>query len=119
MRPGKYALRHLLVLLLGSLAAAPLAHSQPLPSAFDLSGKSVDPLTASGGQIVVLIFVRTNCPVSNRYAPTIQQLSQAFAGKAKSGSSIPIKTNRRRPSSPTIMTIATICRRFAIRSIFW
>ena len=31
----------------------------------------------------MLVFVRTDCPVSNRYAPTIQRLSAAHAGKAK------------------------------------
>src|SRR5208282_4483866 len=30
----------------------------------------------------VLLFVRTDCPVSNRYAPTIQKLSAELAGKA-------------------------------------
>ncbi len=49
---------------------------------FDLTGKSVDPFHAAGGKVVVLVFVRTDCPVSNRYAPTIQRLSAAHAGKA-------------------------------------
>jgi thiol-disulfide isomerase/thioredoxin len=50
--------------------------------AFDLAGKPVDPLKASGGKVVVLVFVRTDCPVSNRYAPTIQKLSAAHAESA-------------------------------------
>jgi thiol-disulfide isomerase/thioredoxin len=49
---------------------------------FDLVGNPVDPLKSAGGRIVVLVFVRTDCPVSNRYAPTIQRLSAAHAGKA-------------------------------------
>ena len=48
---------------------------------FDLSGKFVDPLRASANKIVVLVFVRTDCPISNRYAPTIQRMSGQFAGK--------------------------------------
>jgi hypothetical protein len=48
----------------------------------DLAGNSVDPLKAADGKIVVLVFVRTDCPVSNRYAPTIQRLSEAHTGKA-------------------------------------
>ena len=40
----------------------------------DLQGKPVDPFLAARGKVVVLIFVRTDCPISNRYAPTIQQL---------------------------------------------
>jgi thiol-disulfide isomerase/thioredoxin len=42
----------------------------------------VDPFERAGGKPVVFIFVRTDCPVSNRYAPTIQALSTKYAGKA-------------------------------------
>jgi hypothetical protein len=49
---------------------------------FDLAGNPVDPLKTTAGKAVVLVFVRTDCPVSNRYAPTIQRLSAANAGKA-------------------------------------
>jgi hypothetical protein len=48
----------------------------------DLAGNAVDPLKAASGKVVVLVFVRTDCPVSNRYAPTIQKLSEAHAWKA-------------------------------------
>jgi hypothetical protein len=51
-------------------------------AALDLSGNPVDPWKASPGKIVVLIFVRTDCPISNRYSPTIQGLSVEHAGKA-------------------------------------
>ncbi|MGC1414524.1 MAG: redoxin family protein [Candidatus Acidiferrum sp.] len=74
-------------LLLISMVAAWLA---PLASttrgaggtAFDLAGKPVDPLKESAGKVVVLVFVRTDCPVSNRYAPTIQKLSAEHEGSA-------------------------------------
>ena len=49
--------------------------------AFDLHGKPVDPLQAGRG-IVVLVFVRGVCPITNRYAPVIQKLSAEYAGKA-------------------------------------
>jgi thiol-disulfide isomerase/thioredoxin len=49
---------------------------------FDLAGNPVDPLKLAGGKVVVLVFVRTDCPVSNRYAPTIQKLSAEHEGKA-------------------------------------
>jgi hypothetical protein len=48
----------------------------------DLSGAPVDPLQSTPGKITVLIFVRTDCPISNRYAPTINRLSAAYADKA-------------------------------------
>jgi AhpC/TSA family len=51
-------------------------------SAVDLSGRPVDPLKAAPGKVVVLIFVRTDCPISNRYAPTILRLSTLHAEKA-------------------------------------
>jgi hypothetical protein len=48
---------------------------------FDLAGNPVDPLKSAGGKVVALVFVRTDCPVSNRYAPTVQKLSAEHAGK--------------------------------------
>jgi thiol-disulfide isomerase/thioredoxin len=44
-------------------------------SALDLNDRAVNPLEVSSGKVVVLIFVRRDCPISNRYAPTIQRLS--------------------------------------------
>jgi AhpC/TSA family len=49
----------------------------------DLSGKSFDPFALRDNQPVVLLFVRTDCPISNRYAPTIQKLTEKFQGKVK------------------------------------
>jgi thiol-disulfide isomerase/thioredoxin len=51
-------------------------------TALDLSGTPVDPFKSSPGKIVILIFVRTDCPVSNRYSPTIQGLSAQYPDKA-------------------------------------
>ena len=51
-------------------------------SALDLDGKSVDPLAASVGKPFVLIFVRSDCPISNRYAPLLQKLHSAYSAKA-------------------------------------
>ena len=48
----------------------------------NLDGKTVDPFKSSEGRVVVLLFVRTDCPISNRYAPTIQKLHESFHGKA-------------------------------------
>jgi hypothetical protein len=50
--------------------------------AFDLNGSPADPFHAPPGKIVVLVFVRTDCPVSNRYAPLIRQLSARYAETA-------------------------------------
>lgn len=51
-------------------------------TAFDLEGHVVDPL-AHSSKVVVLVFLRRDCPVSGRYAPVIQQISKAYAGRAR------------------------------------
>ncbi len=48
---------------------------------YDLQGKPVARLAASGAQAVVLFFIATDCPISNRYAPEIDRLKKKFAGK--------------------------------------
>jgi thiol-disulfide isomerase/thioredoxin len=46
---------------------------------FDLAGSAVDPLKQAPGKVLVLVFVRTDCPISNRYAPLIRELSAKYA----------------------------------------
>ena len=84
-------------LLLVVIAGAWLASFVPISrgtqnSAFDLAGNPVDPFKIASGKVVVLIFVRTDCPVSNRYAPTIQKLSDEHADKASFWLVYPSKT---------------------------
>ena len=43
-----------------------------------LDGKAVDPF-AEAAKVRVFIFVRTDCPVSNRYAPELKRLNDEFA----------------------------------------
>ena len=47
-----------------------------------LDGKPLDPFQSSKGKVVVLVFVRTDCPIANRYAPVLQALSEKYAEKA-------------------------------------
>jgi hypothetical protein len=61
-------------------------------TALDLRGTPVDPLKASPGKIVILVFVRTDCPVSNRYSPAIQRLSAQHLDKAAFWLVYPAKT---------------------------
>jgi thiol-disulfide isomerase/thioredoxin len=44
----------------------------------DLEGTIVDPIQKAVGKPVVLIFVRSDCPISSRYAPEIQRLSAKY-----------------------------------------
>jgi hypothetical protein len=50
-------------------------------SALALDGTAADPFQKSPGKIVVLVFVRTDCPISNRYAPAIQRISAKYESK--------------------------------------
>jgi len=51
-------------------------------TAIDLDGHQVNPLSADSSKVVVLVFLRRDCPVSGRYAPVIQQISQRYAASA-------------------------------------
>jgi len=50
-------------------------------TALHLDGTPADPFLAGSGRPVVLIFVRTDCPISNRYAPLIQRMSSEYGAK--------------------------------------
>lgn len=64
------------------LALASLSNMAFAQSALDLRGNSFDPFRASPGKIVVLIFARTDCPITNRYAPLLEQMKEAHKDKA-------------------------------------
>lgn len=61
-----------------SSPAAPTA----VAGSLDLKGRPANPFEMAGGKPLVLVFLRTDCPVSNRYAPTIQALSRQYSGHA-------------------------------------
>jgi len=50
-------------------------------TALDLDGHPVNPLNTD--KVVVLVFLRRDCPVSARYAPEIQRISKQYAGVAQ------------------------------------
>jgi len=64
--------------LLRALAVAALALLPvQLP---DLDGTLVDPFQAAAGtKAIVLLFISTDCPISNRYAPDIRRLHDVYA----------------------------------------
>lgn len=47
----------------------------------DLEGHSVNPFPKRAEPTVVWLFVRCDCPISNRYAPEIKRLSDDFAAQ--------------------------------------
>jgi thiol-disulfide isomerase/thioredoxin len=74
--------RFLFAIAVLCLGAASLISTSLQGLATDLEGKPFDPFRTARGKVVVLIFVRTDCPISNRYAPLVQQLNAQFADKA-------------------------------------
>src|SRR5262245_22540863 len=66
------------VVLLRALAVAVLALAPlQLPN---LDGTPVDPFQPEAGtKATVLLFVSTDCPISNRYAPDVRRLHETFA----------------------------------------
>ena len=86
MRRRSLTLRQLLSFLLSIVAAAPLLRALPSSpaakkTALHLDGTPADPFSAASGKPVVLVFVRTDCPISNRYAPLIQRISSQYGSK--------------------------------------
>jgi AhpC/TSA family len=49
------------------------------PEVPDLDGRLTNPWGDPKAKLVVLIFVSTDCPVANRYAPEIERLFEAYA----------------------------------------
>ncbi|MEE3260018.1 MAG: redoxin domain-containing protein [Candidatus Latescibacterota bacterium] len=61
-------------------AGAWLWHASAGPQAvLDLADRSVDPFAAADAKATVLVFVRTDCPISNRYAPEMRRLFDLYA----------------------------------------
>jgi peroxiredoxin len=47
--------------------------------ATNLAGQTVQPLQKTQAKAVVFLFIQTDCPISNRYAPEIKRLYEKFA----------------------------------------
>ncbi len=71
------------VLLLIALLAIPatgMHQPGPVTGVIDLDGRVVDPLTpAAGDRATVLVFVTTDCPISNRYTPEVKRIAREYA----------------------------------------
>ena len=44
----------------------------------DIHGSADEVLAQSRGKVLVLVFVRTDCPISNRYAPLLQEINKMY-----------------------------------------
>jgi hypothetical protein len=58
---------------------SPTSSPQP-PRLVDLDGREVNPL-ATDASATVLLFARSDCPISNRYAPEWQRIHASFASR--------------------------------------
>jgi thiol-disulfide isomerase/thioredoxin len=48
----------------------------------DIHGSANGILAQGRGKVLVLIFVRTDCPISNRYAPLLQEMNKKYGRQA-------------------------------------
>ncbi|MGA7768196.1 MAG: redoxin domain-containing protein [Candidatus Sulfotelmatobacter sp.] len=71
-----------LVLLIVPVLVVCSGFARAQQTAMDLDGRTVNPLATDSTKVVVLVFLRRDCPVSSRYAPVIQQISKQYAGRA-------------------------------------
>lgn len=78
MRWGKLRLRVMLAVAI--FVSSRLASAQQ--TALDLDGHAVNPLTADSDKVVVLVFLRLDCPVSSRYAPVVQRIGKEYSDRA-------------------------------------
>lgn len=53
----------------------------PSPYGYDLHGLPVTRLAVPGTEAIVLFFVASDCPISNRYIPELQRLEKEFAAQ--------------------------------------
>lgn len=60
-----------------------ISHAQREPSAYgyDLHGQPVTRLAVPGTEAVVLFFVASDCPISNRYIPEMRRIEEKFAAQ--------------------------------------
>jgi hypothetical protein len=82
-RRARHGVALLVMLLAGAWLLGPessRAGAAPEWSVTDLEGHLVDPL-AGQAKGTVFVFVRPDCPISNRYAPQVAGLHMRFAGQ--------------------------------------
>lgn len=67
---------------LGGCESEPIAkrHS-PEVAVVDMENRTVNPFENRDAKAIVFLFVRTDCPISNRYAPEIGRLAGRYANK--------------------------------------
>lgn len=75
-----------------ALVPRPALSQFPAKGVVDLDGNAVSPFRMAAGKVVVFLFIRTDCPISNRYAPAIQEISSRYNKGAKFFLVYPVRT---------------------------
>lgn len=78
----RISLRHGAFLFAAILLWLPATSSGAPQDADARNPPQANPFSSAAGKVIVLIFVRTDCPIANRYAPEIARLSAAHASDA-------------------------------------
>ena len=71
--------RFLPAVLMAVLVALTGCHEHARVSLLDLDGRPIGLLGSTDAQASVFLFVRSDCPISNRYAPELRRLATKFA----------------------------------------
>src|ERR1700757_1301320 len=60
-----------------------VSHAQQLPTVYgyDPNGQPITRLSTPGAEAIVLFFVASDCPISNRYLPEMQRIEKKFAAQ--------------------------------------
>jgi hypothetical protein len=66
---------------LGCESAPSVARQHPNVSVLDARNHSVNPFEDQRAKAIVFFFLRTDCPISNRYAPEIERLAGRYTSK--------------------------------------
>ena len=61
-------------------------------SVIDIHGSAEELLAQGRGKVLVFVFVRTDCPISNRYAPLVQEMNKKYRQLASFRLVFPDKT---------------------------
>ncbi len=69
-----------MIWLLGCESAPQGSHA-PHISVLDASNHALNPFEDPRAKAIVFFFLRTDCPISNRYAPEIERLAQKYASE--------------------------------------
>lgn len=83
IRPTGHSISLITMVLAGTLMMGPAVQGAGLQVRLrDLNGQLVDPFHRTAEvTVTVLLFVSVECPISNRYAPEIRRLYDAFASR--------------------------------------